>query len=83
MATKRDSEILRERCRETQHVIQEIRRLEAIQSPSEAELLELERLLARFRELNPFQRFAWIEGKPVCDIWAEILTLQQAKEIKK
>lgn len=65
--------------RESLRVLKELQALKRLENPSESELERMALLSVRFTELNPNYRFAWVDGKPVIDIWREILKLEKER----
>jgi len=64
-------------CDRTHKIIPEIRRLRALESPTDEELQQLVFLTNEFHNLNPFHRFAWVDARPVVDIFEEIINLER------
>ena len=64
-------------CQRTHELVPELKRLRALENPTDDDLKQLVLLYGEFHELNPFHRFAWVDARPVIDIFEELSKLER------
>ena len=64
-------------CDRTNEIVPELKRLRALENPTDDDIRQLVLLTGEFHELNPFHRFAWVDARPVIDIYVELMKLER------
>jgi len=64
-------------CIQTKAILNEMAALQATLNPSENDFKRLSMLTIRLFELCPHYRYAWLNGRPVVDIYDELTKLEK------